>query len=547
MKATDLSQYVDNLMKQALYKCDNIQDAEDLVQDTLVTALTAVRGGKEIHNMKAWLSSVLNHKYYDNLRQKYQKNFVCFDMTGEIPVVDNHIDSLEQQEEEAEVRRQVSMLSKMYRDVMVSYYLKGLSIKEIAKNMALPENTVKSRMDIGRKHIRKEMTMEHYTKQSYEPEILWLSNSGRRGMNNEPFSLVKDDKIAMNILIMAYEKPLTISEISKGIGISAAYLEPVINKLVDGELMKQVKDKVYTDFIIYKEEDRIKGLDKQKEFASKNFYKMWDIIEEGLLKLYQKEFYKRQNHRQKTKLEVYFAIRTLLNGILNIRNKVSGNDNWKFEFFPERKNGGKWYAMGSQYTDNYNYDENPISAYTISGERNSGIDKYQNTKSISLHEYNTLLTPTDSVYTSFDVLNNVDKILKMLYAIYSENDKDFDIIGLGSLQDLTHFAQNGYLIKEGDKYLVDIPILNKAERLEFYEISNSFDKKITDDFKDEIEILLKNTRIDIPNHLKSIPEWMRYGGYYLPMMILYKAKEEGVFLKDIAYPIPSTFMVIEDL
>ena len=49
-----------------------------------------------------------------------------------------------------------------------------------------------------------------------------------------------DDKIAQNLLILAYDKPVTVTELAKAIGIAAAYIEPVIDKLVSGELLKRV-------------------------------------------------------------------------------------------------------------------------------------------------------------------------------------------------------------------------------------------------------------------------------------------------------------------
>lgn len=49
-------------------------------------------------------------------------------------------------------------------------------------------------------------------------------------------SLTEGDALAQNLLILAYEKPLTVSALSKAIGVASAYVEPVINKLVDGEL-----------------------------------------------------------------------------------------------------------------------------------------------------------------------------------------------------------------------------------------------------------------------------------------------------------------------
>ena len=69
--------------------------------------------------------------------------------------------------------------------------------------------------------------MNSFEKQSYEPEYLWMSNSGHLGTDNEPFSLVGDDRITMNLLILAYEKPVTIPELAKAIGISTTYIEQI--------------------------------------------------------------------------------------------------------------------------------------------------------------------------------------------------------------------------------------------------------------------------------------------------------------------------------
>jgi len=38
----------------AMYKVQNINDAEDLVQDTLMEALLAIEKGKVIDNPKSW-------------------------------------------------------------------------------------------------------------------------------------------------------------------------------------------------------------------------------------------------------------------------------------------------------------------------------------------------------------------------------------------------------------------------------------------------------------------------------------------------------------
>ena len=77
-----------------------------------------------------------------------------------------------------------------------------------------------------------EETME--TKENYLPGEMCLSFGGLEGLRGEPMSLVEGDPIATNLLIRAYDKPITISDLSRAIGIPAAYIEPIVKKLVDG-------------------------------------------------------------------------------------------------------------------------------------------------------------------------------------------------------------------------------------------------------------------------------------------------------------------------
>lgn len=218
MNKINLTEYVDFLLDAAIYKCGNIVEAEDLVQDTLLAALTVLER-KSIDNPAAWLMTVLNRRYYDLLRRKYNKPTVSFDVITDVPGDGEIYDDIEKSAEAEEIRRCLAYLIKLYREVMVRYYMHGEKVKDIAAALGISENTVKSRLDAGRKRIRKEFAMENYTKQSYEPESLVMSISGRCGFDGMPFGLVGNDKIAMNLLILAYDKPVTVTELAKAIGI----------------------------------------------------------------------------------------------------------------------------------------------------------------------------------------------------------------------------------------------------------------------------------------------------------------------------------------
>ena len=60
------------LLSIAITKCGNLEDAQDITQDTMLSALAYVKRGGTIENPQAFLSTLLNRKYYDMLRRKYK-------------------------------------------------------------------------------------------------------------------------------------------------------------------------------------------------------------------------------------------------------------------------------------------------------------------------------------------------------------------------------------------------------------------------------------------------------------------------------------------
>lgn len=63
MQIPEIEKHIDYLFSTALKKCGNLEDASDLTQEVLLAAIKHPSDSKEIISIKAWLSSVLNHKY----------------------------------------------------------------------------------------------------------------------------------------------------------------------------------------------------------------------------------------------------------------------------------------------------------------------------------------------------------------------------------------------------------------------------------------------------------------------------------------------------
>lgn len=66
-------EYTDELWKLAFSKCGNTDDADDLVQDVYLAALTVFRNGKTIAYPRTWLANTLMHLWNSRLRDKYRR------------------------------------------------------------------------------------------------------------------------------------------------------------------------------------------------------------------------------------------------------------------------------------------------------------------------------------------------------------------------------------------------------------------------------------------------------------------------------------------
>ncbi len=343
MQRNGLENHIEFLFSAALQKCDNLYDAEDLTQETLLAALSYTARGKEIQDEKAWLLVVMGRKFNDMLRKRYRQPIVSIGDTFDI-VDENAVIRLDIEEGEAEdVRKAVAYLAKNYREVIVRYYMNGQSIRQIASELGIPEGTVKSRLHLGRDRVKKGISnMKKFAKQSYSPVTLQISHSGKPGLNGEPNTLVQKDLIAQNILWAAYAEPIPVEDIASSIGIPTAYVEPIVQRLTDGELMKKAGNKYYTDFMISTLEDMEKHIPAQKKFVSRNFELFWNGIETCLAKLRQCECTKRCSFDAKNALELYVAFHCLDHGIYTAFSKIFNTE----QRFHDRPNGGRWIAFG---------------------------------------------------------------------------------------------------------------------------------------------------------------------------------------------------------
>lgn len=537
MQKTELENEIDFLLREAIKKCGNVYDAEDIVQETMLSALAFLKRENTINDMRAWLLTVLNRKYYDMLRRQYRMPITHIPDGFDVADERDELEAICATDEGVRVRRAISRLASIHREVIVRHYMNGESVCDIAHALNIPEGTVKSRLHSGREQMKKGIeTMEKYSAQSYAPIRLNLNNSGNIGRDFEPYSLIRNDLVAENLLWLAYKKPLTVEELSDAIGIASAYIEPILEKLTDGELMKRVGNKYYTDFLIETIEDTERYIDAQKQFVHENFDLFWNRIGEALDEIRQKDYYKRQNDDQRESLELYTAFRCLDYSIFGALEASVGER----QVIPDRPNGGAWIAFGRVDFKPFDPMEHiPYMAHCYSGERWEEFRDMYGAKSFLVALYGADGFPNWAYNRSPDYTfscegMSIDAVFLKLFFIIHENI-DPNSVGFNTevFKAVPQLTRCRILREEKGKTVLNIPVL---ERREFFDLRAITERAITvmsKELTEPIGTYCKDKRMEIPPHIDSVPTPKQYWNSLNAMLFatIREAMKRG-FLRD---------------
>lgn len=565
VKMTDFEilQNAEYLLELALCKANNFDDAQDLVQETMLAGIRAVQEGSDVQNTKAFLTGILNHKFTDKLRQKYSKPVLFY---GFLPDFQSEEKSAEDvivdKEEEENIRRSLSELSKIYREVLVKHFIHGKSVKQIAAELNINENTVKSRLNSARQTVKQRMEkleMEKFEQQSYEPKKLDIWVYGEIDEKN-PFD-VNDDKhlIHQNILLLAYEKPVTVTELSQALGISTAYIEPIVQELIDDDFMKRVGDKVYTSFIIYKNEDIVEIVEKDKAVARENYRELWADIEKVFEEIKAQEFFKKYSKSQKEAFLHFNAVFILQQIARELKARKFGTLD-VMELHHE--SGWYGYAFGhEEKTDEkIDWSEKGQVLFQMNGPHGviAGPGSYKNLEQLMFLAYEV---NSGRTFGAFSKLSDME-MLKIMYSVYSGNEDDIPLINQKFFQDevmekvcsarLFERTENKSADKNAaagseNRLTLGIPVLEK----EAWEWWDSLLEKtvpaLSGKYSEKLEPLYE-TGVKLPKHLKDVPEYMRYqeNATHFTMAVIFYAQWNGLYLTGRDFqkdPIPAMIMM----
>lgn len=135
---------------------NNEEDANDLLQETFLKALTYRSKFKEQTNLKAWLYTIMRNTFINNYRKAVRANTIL-DRTDEqyfinTPAANGASVDPSSTYALAQITKIVDKLEDEYR-VPFQMYNRGFKYKEIAEKLSLPIGTIKSRIFLARKRL----------------------------------------------------------------------------------------------------------------------------------------------------------------------------------------------------------------------------------------------------------------------------------------------------------------------------------------------------------------------------------------------------------
>lgn len=145
----------------ALRLTRDIDDANDLVQDTLVKAYTNREKYSDGTNLKAWLFTIMKNTFITQYQRMVRRN-TFIDTTENLHFI-NSSGSLQENGAvtnfvREDIDKALSLTEEIYRTPFLMYF-KGFKYHEIAVELDLPIGTVKNRIHIARKVLKSSLKM----------------------------------------------------------------------------------------------------------------------------------------------------------------------------------------------------------------------------------------------------------------------------------------------------------------------------------------------------------------------------------------------------
>lgn len=439
----------------------------------------------------------------------------------------SNVDEDNTQEQYETVFRYLHTLSSEYKNIFVDYYIGKLSLRSLAEKYSLPETTIKWRLNVGRQKIRDRIGEDKMDK-VYQ-RINWNTGTCNGNMDSDAYL---HTQISRAICLAAYEKPLTVEEISISTGIPTMYIEDELPRLEYGDAICKVGNKYVTNFIIFRLKDRKQTEDVSALVVSMLADKFEVILREAENKISALDFYGNDfGIGRLGYIVVPYLLRHKISDVKNNRLKLENGP------YPPRKDGGYgWFIVEETV------DESENCAEYNSGCNVAGDDSGSEYK-VPSHIYYYWI----SKYFDYNIYHN--KGMRWMCANGIPQNSVNGVVSKEALseEDAAHLIETNLLIKSEAGFSLNFPHFTAEQFGKFVSLFEMTDKKLNDLLAEWIVTVRNNFENFVPKHLHDqINQWV---SCYLHQIIGYITDElirRGILRKpDNEKPLTDGVFIVE--
>ncbi len=258
-----MNEFITNELIEATYlfcvkRISDTEAAKDLSQDILYEALRVVASGKEFVSFYSWYWKMARNKYADYISSK-QNSTLPIEMAGGMAAEHPQlIENLIATEDISQLNFALSRLASIYREIIIRFYLKEQTVRQIANELCIPEGTVKRRLFDAKKDLKERFeNMNNIGKTAYAPaDVSWFC--GFSAMN--AIFVMDSSKICPQVMVICRSEAKTVNEIADEMGVAPLYLEDMIGKMISANLLvSPVKGKYIANHCIFPREKYVEA------------------------------------------------------------------------------------------------------------------------------------------------------------------------------------------------------------------------------------------------------------------------------------------------
>jgi len=170
MTTLEFSQNIGKLQSSlkpfAMRLTKDVDDAHDLLQETMMKAYTNREKFTEGTNLKAWLYTIMKNTFITNYQRSVRRN-TFIDTTDNLRFI-NSIENITYNLASSfftmsDIEREIEKLDEVYRLPFMMHF-RGFKYYEIAERLKIPIGTVKNRIHIARKQLKDRLSVYGYEK-----------------------------------------------------------------------------------------------------------------------------------------------------------------------------------------------------------------------------------------------------------------------------------------------------------------------------------------------------------------------------------------------